>query len=72
MGVSQLHLWHAERTMPTSSSGYYRGFTPDTPETVARASFRQRYGAEPAEVREAPGILLVGPVPAPKDMGRRR
>lgn len=41
----------------------YMGFTPDMPEAEAIKRFREKYHAEPAEVRHVPNLLLVGPLP---------
>ena len=66
--MAQLSLWADGEDEGTAIAGggpgaWWRGYTPDTGAEPARAAFRLLYGCEPAEVRVAPGVLLLGPVP---------
>lgn len=51
-------------TPPDPHDHAFRGFTLDTTEDEAAASFQRRYGRPPEYIVEALGILLVGPIPA--------
>jgi hypothetical protein len=58
-------LWPAgpDDQAPGVAPVAWLGFTPDHTPDAARATFRTRWGAEPAELRTVPGALLVGPLP---------
>lgn len=47
----------------SESSRYWRAFSAGTPLEEARRAFRERYGADPAEVKPVPNNVLAGPVP---------
>ena len=57
-----VEVFNSEKLPGAESLVFWRGFSLDHGEQAAVASFRQRFGREPDQVRRSGGILLLGPL----------